>query len=274
MDGVPGAPMIIVSLDAEWVCHHMTDIGTKQGEAAGQVGGGVTVEDCREQFGVVPGVGADGGGVEWVALYLNVEGEAHVSHRDRLVGGAAGLGVAAGYAVSRQNGGLLTGALVGGIGCLRLGRSRGGIDPAVGDKDVGHGGVVDLHRAAAVDVGFSAAVVGPVNLAGAAGVACGREVPVGVGQSCRIIAGIAVQVERLRVAEIGVGYGIRGGVPVGAEEAAEIALVEAGAEVVERAFGIAVLAGELVGLGALVAAAHLGAKGRVGEHGLHPHFHP
>src|SRR6185312_7591358 len=146
------------------------------------------------------------------------------------------------------------------------GRSRGGIEPAMGDKSIRHGGVIGLNRAAAVDAGFSAAVVGPVNLAGAAGVARGREVAIGVGQGCRVIACIAVKVERLRVAEIGVGYGIRGGVPVGAEEAAEVALIEAGTEVVERAFSVAVLAGELVGLGGLVAAAHFRAEGRVGQH--------
>ncbi len=62
-----------------------------------------------------------------------------------------------------------------------------------------------------------------------------------------IVADIAVQVERLRIAETGVRYGSGLVRPIGRHKASETGSVVPGPEVVESGFGIAFFAGELVG---------------------------
>ena len=70
--------------------------------------------------------------------------------------------------------------------------------------------------------------------------------PVRIGMAQRIVPHIPVQVERLGIAEIGVGDGIGDGAPIRRHPAAHRGGVVPGAEVVQPALGIPFFAGELV----------------------------
>ena len=65
--------------------------------------------------------------------------------------------------------------------------------------------------------------------------------PVSVGRVYRRVLDIAVEIQRLRVAELGVGDGGGGGGPVGDGEASVEGRVIAGAEFVETGFAVASL---------------------------------
>jgi hypothetical protein len=86
-------------------------------------------------------------------------------------------------------------------------------------------------------------------------------VAVEVGEGFGVVGDHGVEVESLRVGEIGVGDGNGDGGPVGAEPAAEAAGVIAGAEVVVAGFGVAFFAFEFVVLRAGVGVGVLAAVG-------------
>jgi len=86
-------------------------------------------------------------------------------------------------------------------------------------------------------------------------------VPVQVGEGFGIVRDHGVEVERLRVGEIGIGDGHGNRGPVGAEPAAEAVGVVAGTEVVVAGFGVAFLALKLVVLRAGVGVGALAAVG-------------
>ncbi|HEV2194403.1 MAG TPA: hypothetical protein VGR55_02420 [Candidatus Acidoferrum sp.] len=67
-----------------------------------------------------------------------------------------------------------------------------------------------------------------------------------VGEGFGIVGDHGVEVEGLRVGEVGVGDSFGDGGPVGGEPAAEAVGVVAGAEIVVAGFGVALLALELV----------------------------
>lgn len=67
-----------------------------------------------------------------------------------------------------------------------------------------------------------------------------------VGEGFGVVAEHGVQIEGLRVGEVGVGDGFWDGGPVGAQPAAEAVGVVSGAEVVVAGFGIAFFAFEFV----------------------------
>ena len=74
-------------------------------------------------------------------------------------------------------------------------------------------------------------------------------VAVEVGEGFGVVGDHGIEVEGLRVGEVGVGDGNGDAGPVGGEPAAEAAGVVAGAEVVVAGFGVALFAFELVGVG-------------------------
>jgi hypothetical protein len=86
-------------------------------------------------------------------------------------------------------------------------------------------------------------------------------VTVEVGEGFGVVGDHGVEVEGLRVGEVGVGDGDGDGGPVGAEPAAEAVGVIACAEVVVAGFGIAFLAFEFVVLPASVSVGVLAAVG-------------
>src|SRR2546427_12370985 len=75
-------------------------------------------------------------------------------------------------------------------------------------------------------------------------------VAVEVGEGFRVVGDHGIEVEGLRVGEVGVGDGNRNGRPIGAQPAAETVGVIAGAEVVVAGFGVEFLAFEFVVLSA------------------------
>src|SRR2546430_17096772 len=80
----------------------------------------------------------------------------------------------------------------------------------------------------------------------------------------RFVLNVAVQIQRLWVAELGVGNSGGGGGPVGDGEASEEGRVVAGAELVEAGFAVAFFAGEFVVVADAAVAEHaLAAKGIV-----------
>ena len=86
-------------------------------------------------------------------------------------------------------------------------------------------------------------------------------VPVEVGEGFGIVADHGVEIERLRIGQVGVGHGSGDRGPVGGEPAAEARRVVASAEVVVAGFGVAFLAFEFVILRARVRNDVLTAKG-------------
>jgi len=70
--------------------------------------------------------------------------------------------------------------------------------------------------------------------------------PIRIHRVDRVVADIGVEVQALRVGEGGVGHGNRRGAPVGQQPASGLRLVVARGEVVQAAFGVVLLAGEVV----------------------------
>jgi len=82
-----------------------------------------------------------------------------------------------------------------------------------------------------------------------------------VGEGFGIVGDHGVEVEGLRVGEVGVGHGHGDGGPVGGEPAAKTVGVVARAEVVVAGFGVAFLTVELVALRASVGEGVFAAEG-------------
>src|SRR6266481_2559656 len=85
-----------------------------------------------------------------------------------------------------------------------------------------------------------------------------------VGEGFGVVGDHGIEVERLRVGEVGVGDGRGDGGPVGSEPAAKAVGVVAGAEVVVAGFGVAFLAFELV----VVLRAGVGVRGTLATKGI------